>query len=385
MLVLEQLTDRATGGIVAAPEMDETFTESGGYGFVWPRDLAYVVLGLLAGGCGDAATAALRWLARSQAPEGLWLHRYWTTGEPAPSWGLHQVDETGVALVAAEAAFWELADEELDRELWPVVRRAADLLVSFLDPATGLPRASTDLWEQHDGQYAYSSASVVGGLRAAALAAARHDPPLARGYEVTASRVADAIDACLWDPALGRYRRGVSVARPDRDGEPPGSAFERPLPYPNRRVQSVDAVDARLDSSLLGLVWPFAPLGLGSERVRATVDAVETGLAAPGGGLLRHAGDIYAGGHEWPLVGLWLGLARRALGDEEAHARMLAHVVARRTPLDLLAEQVLPDGRPAWVVPLGWSHAMLLAASRPELRLVRRLREREGAGDGRGG
>ena len=91
------------------------------------------------------------------------------------------------------------ADEDLDRELWPVVRRAADLLVSFLDPATGLPRASTDLWEQHDGQYAYSSASVVGGLRAAALAAARHDPPLARGYEVTASRVADAIDACLWD------------------------------------------------------------------------------------------------------------------------------------------------------------------------------------------
>ena len=158
-----------------------------------------------------------------------------------------------------------------------------------------------------------------------------------------------------------------------------------PLPYPNRRVQSVDAVDARLDSSLLGLVWPFAPLGLGSERVRATVDAVETGLAAPGGGLLRHEGDIYAGGHEWPLVGLWLGLARRALGDEEAHARMLAHVVARRTPLDLLAEQVLPDGQPAWVVPLGWSHAMLLAASRPELRLVRRLREREGAGDGRGG
>jgi GH15 family glucan-1,4-alpha-glucosidase len=385
VLVLEQLADRATGGIVAAPEMDEAFTESGGYGFVWPRDLAYVVLGLLAAGCGEAATAALRWLARSQAPEGLWLHRYWTTGEPAPSWGLHQVDETGVALVAAEAAFWELGDERLDRELWPVVRRAADFLVSFRDPTTGLPRASIDLWEQHDGQYAYSAASVVGGLRAAALAAGRHEPGLAPGYEQTASGVADAIDACLWDPVLGRYRRGVSIARPDGDGEPPGTPFERALPYPNRRVRSIDAVDTRLDSSLLGLAWPFAPLGVRSERVRATVDAVATGLAAPGGGLLRHEGDIYAGGHEWPLVGLWLGLARRALGDDEAYGRMLAHVVERRTPLDLLAEQVLPDGRPAWVVPLGWSHAMLLAAARPELRLVGRLREREGAGDGRGG
>ena len=374
VLVLEQLTDRATGGIVAAPEMDETFTESGGYGFVWPRDLAYVVLGLLAGGCGEATTAALRWLARAQVPEGLWLHRYWTTGEPAPSWGLHQVDETGMALVAAEAAFRELGDEALDRELWPVVRRAADLLASFLDPASGLPRASTDLWEQHEGQHAYSAASVVAGLRSTALAAERHEPSLAPVYAETASRVAWAIDRTLWDTSLRRYRRSVNVARRDGEGDPPGSAFERALPYPNRRVLSVDAVDTRLDASLLGLVWPFAPLGL-SERVRTTVDAVEAGLAAPGGGLLRHEGDVYAGGHEWPLVGLWLALVRRALGDDEAHARMLAHVVARRTTLDLLAEQVLPDGRPAWVVPLGWAHAMLLVAARPELELIRTLQE----------
>jgi GH15 family glucan-1,4-alpha-glucosidase len=45
--------------------------------------------------------------------------------------------------------------------------------------------------------------------------------------------------------------------------------------------------------------------------------------------------------------------------------------VSRRTPLDLLPEQVLEDGRPAWVLPLAWSHAMLLLASRPELAIVR--------------
>ena len=69
----------------------------------------------------------------------------------------------------------------LDRELWPVVRRAADFLVSFLDPATGLPRASTDLWEQHDGQHAYSAA--VDRRRAARRRPRRrrrHEPALAR-------------------------------------------------------------------------------------------------------------------------------------------------------------------------------------------------------------
>ena len=384
VLVLEQLADRATGGIVAAPEMDEAFVESGGYGFVWPRDLAYVVLGLLAARCDAAAAAALRWLARVQAPEGLWLHRYWTTGEPAPSWGLHQIDETGVALLVAEAAFREIGDEELDRELWPTVRRAAELLVSFVDPATGLPRASTDLWEQHDGQHAYSTAAVAGGLRAASLTAARHEPGLGRRYVGAADRVVDALDAHLWDDELGRYRRAVNVARRDGAGGPAGAAFEHGLPYPNRRVTGVDPVDGRLDSALLGLAWPFGPLGLPAERVRATVDAVEGGLTTPEGGLRRHEGATYGGGHEWPLATLWLGLARRALGDREAISPALAHVVGLRTGLDLLPEQVRADGTPAWVVPLGWAHAMLLVAARPELELIR-TRQEDGAGDGRGG
>jgi glucoamylase len=384
VLVLEQLADRDTGGIVAAPEMDERFTASGGYGFVWPRDLAYVVLGLLAAGRHDTARAALRWLLRAQAPEGLWLQRYWTTGEPAPSWGLHQIDETGIALLAAEAAYWQLADDELDRELWPAVRRAAELLVAFVDPSTGLPLASIDLWEQHDGQHAYSAAAVAGGLRCAALAAGRHEPELVVRYTAAAAGVASAIDEHLWDPALGRHHRAVNVARRDGRGEPPGAAYERRLPYPNRRVRSVDTVDSRLDVSLLGLVWPFAPFGAASDRVRATVDAVAAGLAAPAGGLRRHEGDTYAGGHEWPLATLWLGVARRALGDAQALQRAVAHVCARRTPLDLLPEQVRPDGTPAWVLPLGWSHAMLHVAARPELHLVEHLRE-NGAGDGRGG
>ena len=98
----------------------------------------------------------------------------------------------------------------------------------------------------------------------------------------------------------------------------------------------------------------------------------------------RHEGDTYGGGYEWPLARLWLGLARRALGDADAAPTAVAQVVGRRTALDLLPEQVRPDGSPAWVLPLGWSHAMLLVAARPELELIRKLREVD-AGDGRGG
>jgi glucoamylase len=179
LLVLEQLTDRQTGATIAAPEFDPNFEQSGGYGFVWPRDLGYVVLSFLAAGRGDLALPALRWLAREQAPEGLWLQRYWTDGSLAPSWGLHQLDETGMVVFAYEAAWRALQDAALDRELWPSARAAGDFLCGFLDEETGLPLPSVDLWEQTDGQHSYSAAATYGGLAACAAMAARHEPALA--------------------------------------------------------------------------------------------------------------------------------------------------------------------------------------------------------------
>ncbi len=80
LLVMDLLGDRETGASIAAPEMDPTFESCGGYGFVWGRDLAYTTLALLAAGRDAEAAGALRWLARVQAPEGLWLQRYWTDG-----------------------------------------------------------------------------------------------------------------------------------------------------------------------------------------------------------------------------------------------------------------------------------------------------------------
>ena len=109
-------------------------------------------------------------------------------------------------------------------------------------------------------------------------------------------------------------------------------------------------------------------------------------LRPPPLGLPRQTGDTFAGGLVGPLATLWLGLARRLLGDDESLREAVAHVASRRTALDLLPEQSDEHGRPAWVVPLGWSHAMLLLAARPELRLVGELRSaKEDAGDGRGG
>jgi GH15 family glucan-1,4-alpha-glucosidase len=58
------------------------------------------------------------------------------------------------------------------------------------------------------------------------------------------------------------------------------------------------------------------------------------------------------------------------VGDTAGLERSLEYAVRVQTKLGLLPEQVTDDGEPAWVVPLAWSHAMLLLAARPELEAV---------------
>jgi GH15 family glucan-1,4-alpha-glucosidase len=343
--------------VIAAPEVDPEFVSSGGYGYVWARDLAYIVLALLAAGRRDLAVGALRWLRRAQSPEGLWAQRHDSAGRLAACWGLHQLDETGAAVFAYEAAWWTLHDEQLDAELWPSARLAGELLLSVLDER-GLPRSTVDLWEEREGCHAYTAAAVFGGLRAAAAMASRHEPGLESGFARGAEAVRSGIERWLWSGEHGRYLRTIPA-----QGEPD-------LPYPNPG-NACPADDATVDVSLLGLAWPFAAVDPRGERMRQTADAVRTVLACPDGGVLRYAGDRYAGGNSWVLAALWLGLWSRQIGEEAGHERALTYALAVATPLGLLPEQAGSDGRPAWVLPLAWSHAMLILAARPELDLIR--------------
>jgi glucoamylase len=337
LLVLDLLSDRRTGAVIAAPELDPDFEHSGGYGFVWGRDLAFIVLAFLAAGRDDLAGRALRWLPGAQEPEGLWLQRHWTDGTLAPSWCKHQLDETGAILFAYDAAWRALRDKRLDAELWPSARRAAEFLLGTIEE-DGIPCATADLWEEREGRHAFTAAAVYGGLRAAASMARRHEPHLSESYEATAEVVREAIERELWSEFHGRYLRSIG--------------------------------DPVLDVSLLGLAWPFVAVDPAGQRMRATVAALDAELGGVGGGVARYAGDTYAGGNRWVLAALWLGLWRRQAGDAAGLERSLEYAVRAQTALGLLPEQVTDDGEPVWVVPLAWSHAMLLLAARPELEAV---------------
>jgi glucoamylase len=367
-LVFGLMTDRATGGLIAGPEVDEEFVRCGGYAFVWARDVAFCSLAFIAAGRHDLTAATLRWLARHQNGDGLWLQRQWTDGALAPSWGV-QLDETGAVLAAYDAAHRVLGDDELDAHLWPSAERAAEALVATIDHDTGLPLPSMDPWEERFGQHAYTAACHVAGLRAAAAMARRHAPELAAGYAEAAAQVAAAIDEHLWSDEHGRYLRGINVERRHGVGaEPAPLCYERIPPHPGRRVTTVDPFDATVDVSLLGLGWPFGAVAADGERAQATFRAVAEQARAADGGILRYAGDRYIGGNPWMLATLWAGLHQRAAGDDRELDHAVRYAIAKQTSTQLLPEQVdAATGRPRWVVPLTWSHAMLVLACRPDV------------------
>jgi glucoamylase len=165
-----------------------------------------------------------------------------------------------------------------------------------LDERTGLPAPSMDLWEERVGLHAYTAAATVGGLEAAAAMAERFDPPRAEGWRDAAARVRAGIDEHLWSDEHGRYLRSIEVARADDGGAPVPGCYELLADHPADPVGSVDPVDPVVDTSLLGLVYPFGVLDPAAPRMAATIDAIERDLRTADGGLLRYAGDPYIGG-----------------------------------------------------------------------------------------
>ena len=362
--VLRALQD-PDGGVLAAPESDPDMRRSGGYGFVWARDLAFIVTAAAVAGRRDVVDGALGWLVRAQSPDGLYEQRHWSDGRIAPTWGL-QLDETGAVLHAIGEVARVLDDPGVVERCWPTVRAGADALAGLLHPTTGLPPASLDAWEERVGVHTYTVAATIAGLEASARMADGRDDAAAARWRDAAARCRAGLDAELWSEEHGRFVRSRDVARDDADGAPV-PAGHQPPGRPTHPVASVDPVDATVDASLLGLAYPFAVLEHDDPRLVATIDAVERELRS-GPGLLRYPGDTYVGGNPWLLTRLWLGLARRAPGSDEP-ADGIDDVAGCATDAMLLAEQVdATTGRPVWIVPLAWSHAFYALACRPDHR-----------------
>jgi glucoamylase len=351
----------AEGGITAANDFDITGFARDTYSYVWPRDGALVADSLSRAGYSLPPARFFDFCHRAITKEGYLLHKYNPDGSLASSWHAWvddrgskvlpvQEDETALVLWALWRHWERFRHLEALKPLYRgLVIRAANWLVEYRDPSTGLPEPSWDLWEERRGVHAWTCGATWAGLVAAArFAEIFGESSLSQRYRDTAEQMRAAAIARLWLPEEGRFVRSIAGG-----GEPDGT----------------------LDASLCGL-WLFGMLPPDDPRVVATMDRVHEGLAVRTdvGGWARYEGDYYfraiedpsIPGNPWFVSTLWIAQWEIAVARDDAGLAAardkIQWAVDRALPSGIMAEQVHPlSGDTLSVSPLTWSHAAYVA------------------------
>lgn len=365
LMVMRVHTDNR-GGIIASSDTDMLHHGRDCYSYVWPRDGAIIAHVFDELGYRDVSKRFFQFMARCQEPAGYLMHKYRSDGVLGSSWHPWiidgearlpiQEDETASIIFALWKHYERFKDIEFIESMYnSFIEPAADFLVEYIEPTTGLPQASFDLWEEKYGTSTYTTASVIAGLRAAARFAQLlgKDEP-ARTYETVAARMQTALVDVLYDDDLGAFVKHVKHV----DGE---------LEYD----QTVDT------SSLHGLLF-FEVFDHDDEHIQSTLRVIEERLAVHGEskGFVRYENDSYytqqdAGSpNPWVICTLWVAryyIRKAETKDDLAYPLELLEWTCRHaTRSGVLSEQMQPHTREHLSAsPLVWSHAeFVLTAQR---------------------
>ena len=371
--VLKMHEDRAYPGAVVAsmstPWGNRTNT-LGGYHLVWPRDAAMAAFALIAVNAVDDARRILAHMMASQLADGHWSQNYFPNGEAF--WTGFQLDETAFpVLLAAKLAEVGCADMP---DVTDMVRRAIASI------ARNGPASEQDRWEENPGISAFTVATVIAAL----VAAAPWLDDQARDYALDlADDWNERIEEWCYVVGTPMARQAgvagyyVRIAPPHKDGGATGRIVLR-----NRNGETIEA------SCLVAMDFSWlVRLGLRQAtdaRVADTVRIVDQVLRVetPSGAVYRRYNDDGYGEYDdgRPYDGAGVGRAWPLLAGERGHLALQAgedpidylntmHRCA--SPGGLLPEQVwdaapipqrfLVPGRPSGsAMPLMWSHAEFL-------------------------
>ncbi len=341
--VLHSVQDRVSGALMAAAEVDPHSRVSGGYGYSWPRDGAYLAHALGAFNFRERVEHYFRFCRETQDPSGAWWQRYLATGHAGPSWGRIQIDEPATVIAAAYIHYRRTQDLFWLEKFWPTIENGLRFLESFHSPENPMGQPSHDLWEERMGIHAYSLGAVAAAFSAGAYLAGELDTPhLQERYRQWNHKITGLITE-HFVPLDGPIRRSFVVNAWDYQT---GGGYWDEIP----------------DVSLLGLITPFGIFRKRDAAAQRIVEIVRTRLwNKKVGGVLRYTGDHYRGGNPWILTTLWLAMVELSLGNMTEARQCLEWTLSKATSHGMLAEQVHREtGQPYWVIPLAWSHAMFL-------------------------
>ena len=353
IMILKSQIDKR-GAVIASTDSAMLNYSRDAYAYCWPRDGAYSLWPFIRMGYVDEPHRFFEFCQRAMHPGGYLMHKYRADGALGSSWHpyIHedgstsppiQEDETALVLFVFTQYYMMHQNPRLLREFYhTMVTPMANFLMSYVDPMTGLPKPSYDLWEERYLTTTYTTSVVYAALLAAAdLAEAAEDADNAVAWRSAADDIKTAAHKHLYNHERKTFHKGLLVK--------------------NGHIEYDQTIDV---SSVFGAFM----YGLFVAESEEITTAVATLQATFGEHLPRYENDWYRRvdpstlGNPWFITTLWLAQYFIETGQKEKATGILDWVHEHSGTTGILSEQVNPyDNTFVSVAPLAWSHAEYIA------------------------
>ena len=344
ILLFPLLYNEETGGISAAAEVDEDRGKCGGYSFCWPRDAIFITKAMFKLNMNKEVERFYKVFCKNtQTREGMWEQRYYTDGSLAPSWG-YQIDETAAVIYGVYDYYQKSQDVKFLKDNLKICEKALKYLNKYIENVLeNKPmQPSYDIWEECEDIHCYSLGTILAAL-VNMLEIFEKVKPLFETNRLKLEQFAKA------EVKIKKQQRDLKKYILNNFYNAEKGSFVR-----NR-------TDRKMDISLLGLVYPFNIFSPKEKKVLNTVERINMTLRTYTGGYLRYEGDNYMGGNPWVIANLWLAEYYLAAGSKTRAKEYFNFAIIGSNEHGLLPEQVDNNTMdPAWVIGLGWSHAMFI-------------------------
>ena len=348
ILLFPLLTNQSTGGIIAAPEVDEGLTQCGRYAYCWPRDAVFITKALdILKMTKETEKFYSNFCRMTQSKNGMWEQRFYTDGKLAPCWG-YQIDETASVIYGVYSHYQYIQKEEFLKINLHMCEKAVDFLkryVKDLLDGTGKYPLSYDLWEMYEGTHLYSLAAIFAAFDA-----------MIKIYNVLEGKLSDFENNRLKEEKVHKNIQEITELQVKVK-----NYIEENLYDETRKSYVRNTEDKRIDISLLGAVEPFNVFSSKEKKVLNTVENINLTLRTYTGGYQRFEYDHYRNGAPWPIANLWMTLYYLETGEKKKAKETFDFVLKTAGKHSFLGEQVDNNTlKPNWVIGLGWSHAMFV-------------------------
>ena len=345
ILLFPLLTNKETGGISAAIEVDEDLNNCGRYNYCWPRDALFITNAMDSLKMEKESDKFYKVFCKNtQSRDGMWEQRFFTDGRLAPCWG-YQIDETANVIYGVYNHYKAVNDKKILKDNLRMCEKALNYLEKYMKDVieeTHKFHVSYDLWEMCEGVHLYSIASIFAAFDSMIKIYEELKEEFTKN-RVKQENVNNKKEELRQE--LVKIREYILLHFYDENKK----SF----------VRNLD--DKKIDISILGLVIPFNIFTPKEKKILNTVERINMTLRTYTGGYTRFEVDHYMNGNPWVITTLWMANYYLEAGEKTKAKECFDLVVKTCAKHGFLPEQINNEKMaPAWVIGLGWSHAMYI-------------------------